>query len=58
MVKVFGEKMAGFDYKVRKCVYAIVLNTERDKVLTVQTSKGHYFYLVVELKIMKAIKSA
>ncbi|GIN86359.1 DNA mismatch repair protein MutT [Heyndrickxia sporothermodurans] len=43
MVKVFGEKMVGLDYHIRKGVYAIIFNSAKDKVLTVQNSRGHYF---------------
>jgi len=43
MNKVFGEKIDGLEYKIRKCVYAIILNNTRKKVLTVQNSRGHYF---------------
>lgn len=41
--KVFGEKVAGLDYKMRKSVYAVIFTIARDKVLTVQNSRGHYF---------------
>jgi len=43
MNMVFGEKIAGFEYQIRKGVYAIIFNLTKDKVLTVQNSKGHYF---------------
>lgn len=43
MLKVFGEKIVGMDYQLRKGVYAVIFNNTRDKVLTVQNSKGHFF---------------
>ncbi|MCR2823628.1 NUDIX hydrolase [Lederbergia panacisoli] len=43
MVKVFGEKIDGYDYPIRKGVYAICFNSTMDKVLTVRNSKGDYF---------------
>ena len=43
MVKVFGQKIDGLDYQIRKGVYAIVYNSTKDKVLTVQNSRGEYF---------------
>ncbi|TKH06433.1 NUDIX domain-containing protein [Peribacillus simplex] len=43
MVEIFGEKIDGLDYQIRKGVYAIVFNSENDKILTVKNSKGHYF---------------
>lgn len=43
--KVFGEKVAGLDYK-RERVYAVIFTIARDKVLTVQNSRGIIFYLV------------
>jgi 8-oxo-dGTP diphosphatase len=43
MIKVFGEKIDGLDYKIRKGVYAVIFNITRDKVLTVKNSRGHYF---------------
>ncbi|MEF2098443.1 NUDIX domain-containing protein [Bacillus sp. CFBP9009] len=41
--KVFGEKIGGLDYQIRKGVYAIIFNSAKDKVLAVQNSRGHYF---------------
>jgi len=43
MVKVFVEKIEGLDYQTRKAVYAVIFNSTRKKVLTVQNSRGHYF---------------
>lgn len=43
MVKIFGRKIDGLDYQMRKGVYAICFNSTMDKVLTVQNSKGDYF---------------
>jgi hypothetical protein len=43
MVKIFGEKIDGLDYQIRKGVYAIVFNSEKDKILTVRNYTGHYF---------------
>lgn len=44
MLKVFGEKIVGMDYQLRKGIYAVIFNNTRDKVLTVQNSKGHFFF--------------
>ncbi|WP_179298854.1 NUDIX domain-containing protein [Evansella halocellulosilytica] len=35
--------MAGFTYETRKAVYAVILNRERDRFLTVQNEQEHYF---------------
>lgn len=43
MVKIFGEKLDGLDYQLSKGVYAIIINSTKNKVLTVQTSRGDYF---------------
>ncbi|WP_222619104.1 NUDIX hydrolase [Ornithinibacillus hominis] len=43
MIRVFGEKKADLDYQIRKGVYAVIFNTTKEKVLTVYTSRGHYF---------------
>ncbi|MBM7583948.1 8-oxo-dGTP diphosphatase [Bacillus pakistanensis] len=43
MKVVFGEKIGGLDYQYRKSVYAIIFNSTKDKVLTVETKKGHHF---------------
>ncbi|MEK4441308.1 MULTISPECIES: NUDIX domain-containing protein [unclassified Niallia] len=43
MYRVFGEKVDGLDYQIRKGVYAVIFNDARDKILTVQNSRGHYF---------------
>ncbi|MGG3478631.1 NUDIX domain-containing protein [Peribacillus frigoritolerans] len=43
MLKIFGEKIDGLDYQIRKGVYAIVFNSKKDKILTVKNSRGHYF---------------
>jgi 8-oxo-dGTP diphosphatase len=40
---VFGKQIAGLDYKLRKGVYAVIFNSTKDNVVTVQTSRGHYF---------------
>ncbi|MBA2870602.1 8-oxo-dGTP diphosphatase [Anoxybacillus calidus] len=40
---IFGEKIDNLNYKIRKGVYAVIFNSTNDKVLTVQTSNGHYF---------------
>lgn len=42
-MKVFGEKIDGINYEVRKGVYAVIFNSKMNKVLTVQISKGDYF---------------
>ncbi|MES1042803.1 NUDIX hydrolase [Peribacillus simplex] len=43
MDKVFGEKIGGLDYQIKKGVYAIIFNSAKDKVLAVQNSRGHHF---------------
>ncbi|MDQ0229209.1 NUDIX hydrolase [Metabacillus malikii] len=43
MVIVFGNKIDGVDYQVRKAVYAVIFNSTNERVLTVQNSKGDYF---------------
>ncbi|WP_088034481.1 NUDIX hydrolase [Evansella clarkii] len=43
MKKVFGKKINRIDYEIRKGVYAVIFNSKKDKVLTVQNEKGHYF---------------
>lgn len=42
-MKVFGEKLKGLNYELRKGVYAVIFNSTMNEVLTVQTSKGDYF---------------
>ncbi|MGM0924762.1 MAG: NUDIX hydrolase [Bacillota bacterium] len=41
--QVFGEKLDGLDYQKRKGVYAVIFNSAKNKVVTVQTTRGHYF---------------
>jgi 8-oxo-dGTP diphosphatase len=43
MKRVFGEKIDGIDYQIRKGVYAIIYNPKKDRVLTVQNGRGHHF---------------
>lgn len=43
MIKIFGEKRDKANYEIRKGVYAVIFNTKRDKVLTVQNERGHHF---------------
>ena len=43
MKLVFGEKMNNLDYETRKGVYAVIFNSEVDKVMTVRNGKGHHF---------------
>jgi len=57
MYKIFGRKINGFDYQIRRGVFAVIFNNTKDKVLTVQNSRGHFFYLVAELRRMKVIKN-
>jgi 8-oxo-dGTP diphosphatase len=40
---IFGKKMNGLEYEIRKGVYAVIFNSPKDKIVTVQTSRGHYF---------------
>ncbi|WP_079527316.1 NUDIX hydrolase [Solibacillus isronensis] len=42
-MKVFGEKLKGLNYELRKGVYAVIFNSTMNEVLTVQTSRGNYF---------------
>ncbi|MER1989605.1 MAG: NUDIX domain-containing protein [Solibacillus isronensis] len=42
-MKVFGEKLNGLKYELRKGVYAVIFNSTMNEVLTVQTSRGNYF---------------
>jgi 8-oxo-dGTP diphosphatase len=41
--KVFGDKKEGLDYELRKGAYAVIFNSAKDKILTVQTASGHHF---------------
>lgn len=41
--QVFGEKLDGLDYQKRQGVYAIIFNSVKNMVVTVQTARGHYF---------------
>lgn len=43
MKVVFGERSCGLEYQNRKSVYAIIFNPTKEKVLTVETKKGHHF---------------
>ncbi|MBX9976316.1 NUDIX hydrolase [Cytobacillus firmus] len=43
MINVFGNQIKGLDYKIRKGAYAVIFNSENEKVLTVQNQSGHYF---------------
>ncbi len=40
---IFGEKICGLDYKIRKGVYAVIFNSGRDKVMAVRNGHGHIF---------------
>ncbi|MER2118933.1 MAG: hypothetical protein ABS935_01625 [Solibacillus sp.] len=42
-MKVFGEKLNGYNYELRKGIYAVIFNSTMNEVLTVQTSRGDYF---------------
>jgi 8-oxo-dGTP diphosphatase len=41
--KVFGNKKEGLDYEIRKGAYAVIFNSAKDKIVTVQTARGHHF---------------
>lgn len=41
--QVFGEKLDGLDYQKRQGVYAVIFNSVKNMVVTVQTARGHYF---------------
>ena len=43
MVKIFGKKLENITYQSRQGVYAIIINSTKDKILTVKTSRGDYF---------------
>jgi 8-oxo-dGTP diphosphatase len=40
---VFGKIEENIKYKLRKAVYAIILNNEMDEVFSVKTKNNHYF---------------
>lgn len=42
-MKVFGEKLNGHNYEIRKGIYAVIFNSTMTRVLTVQTTRGDYF---------------
>ncbi|WP_339171419.1 NUDIX domain-containing protein [Solibacillus sp. FSL R5-0691] len=42
-MKIFGEKLNGVNYELRKGVYAVIFSSTMNEVLTVQTSRGDYF---------------
>lgn len=42
-MKVFGEKMDRFDYRKRIGIYAVIVNPNNEKILTVENARGHYF---------------
>ncbi|MCA1054079.1 NUDIX domain-containing protein [Rossellomorea aquimaris] len=43
MIKVFGEKREGVEYRTRKGVYGVILNHETDELLTVRDRLGNHF---------------
>lgn len=43
MTPIFGRMKEGFNYQIRQCVYAVIFNPEKKKVLTVYNSNGAYF---------------
>lgn len=43
MIKIFGEKVDRTRYEIRKGVYAVIFNSKKDKVMTVQNGRGHHF---------------
>ncbi|MGK7377034.1 NUDIX hydrolase [Planococcus sp. 1R117A] len=43
MQKIFGEKIEGIDYQLRKGVYAIIFSPQKNQVATVQLTRGSYF---------------
>ncbi|MFD3448211.1 NUDIX hydrolase [Microbacteriaceae bacterium 4G12] len=40
---VFGDIKPELNYRKRKGVYAVIFNETKDKIVTVQTTTGHYF---------------
>ncbi|WP_228547576.1 NUDIX domain-containing protein [Filobacillus milosensis] len=40
---MFGQKLKDLNYEPKPRAYAVILNHSKQKVLTVQTSSGHYF---------------
>jgi len=43
MTKVFGKKIVGIPYEIRKGVYSVIFNSTKDKVMTVRNERGHHF---------------
>lgn len=42
-IVVFGSKINGVNYKVRRACYAVIFDSTKEKIAVVQTSRGHYF---------------
>lgn len=42
---IFGEKIDGLNYELRKGVYAVIFNSTKDKIAVVRTTNGQYFLL-------------
>ncbi|CRK85172.1 NUDIX hydrolase [Neobacillus massiliamazoniensis] len=42
---IFGEKIDGLNYELRKGVYAVIINSTKDKIAVVRTTNGQYFLL-------------
>ncbi|WP_430789617.1 GNAT family N-acetyltransferase [Virgibacillus flavescens] len=40
---IFGDKIAGLDYRYRKGVYAVIFNAAKDKIAIIRGSRGKYF---------------
>jgi 8-oxo-dGTP diphosphatase len=40
---VFGNKQEAVNYKTKKGVYAVIFSPSMEMVLTVETTRGHYF---------------
>ncbi len=43
MTNLFGKMEEGFDYKIRRGVYAVIFNIEKNLLLTVRNPEGMYF---------------
>jgi 8-oxo-dGTP diphosphatase len=39
---IFGEKVDNLNYEKRKGVYAVIFNSTQEKIVAIQTSRGHY----------------
>jgi 8-oxo-dGTP diphosphatase len=40
---IFGEKVDNLNYEKRKGVYSVIFNSTKEKIVAIQTSRGHFF---------------